>query len=437
MKTLIICITLLLGISHMAVGQMEFEKLEHDFGTIQEGVMATHFFKFKNAGKETDNLTSVQASCGCTTPKYTRSPLAVNDTGSIQVTYNSTGRPGPFSKAITVRSEKIEKPIILTIKGTVNPAPTPPATTTPAVGAPAQPGQAAPAAQPSHHHHHDGHKHDGHGHDHQHGPNPGSFTPADFQLSHYADTIGAIAFNQIFLYVGQLQSDTDKELVFQIKNVSKQAVTFSDKFESKPCFQISPKDKKLQPGQESIISVKFIAARSVESKLSPSMNEKIVLFTDEAAQVNRKELFINAVFKHIRTPEEIANGPKISFENTTFEAGDIIAGEEITYSFRFHNKGKSDLIIESAKASCGCTASAPKEKVIKPGSNSEIVAKFNSKGRLGQQHKTITVISNDPEMPSITLNVKCNVTNDPFGNTGGAPVNGEEGGGNMMGGGGH
>lgn len=100
-----------------------FEVENHDFGTIQEGTQATKEFKFTNTGKEPLVLSNVQASCGCTTPKWTSEPIMPGKTGTITAVYNSTGRPGQFTKSITVTSNAKSGVKVLTIKGVVEAKP--------------------------------------------------------------------------------------------------------------------------------------------------------------------------------------------------------------------------------------------------------------------------------------------------------------------------
>lgn len=100
---------------------IKFETETHDFGTVKEGVQATYEFKFTNTGKDPLVLSNVSASCGCTTPTWPREPIMKNKTGVIKAVYNSQGRPGPFTKSITVVSNAGTK--VLTIKGTVEKAP--------------------------------------------------------------------------------------------------------------------------------------------------------------------------------------------------------------------------------------------------------------------------------------------------------------------------
>jgi hypothetical protein len=83
---------------------MKFSKEEHNFGTVPEGPAVTTDFEFKNIGKEPIILSNVQASCGCTTPSWTKEPVLPGKTGKISATYNTQGRPGQVTKTVTVQS---------------------------------------------------------------------------------------------------------------------------------------------------------------------------------------------------------------------------------------------------------------------------------------------------------------------------------------------
>lgn len=101
--------------------KMKFNKEEHNFGTIPEGPAVSFDFEFDNLSNEPITLTGVQASCGCTTPTWTKEPIRPKQKGKITATYNTQGRPGNFVKTITVNSNLGTK--ILKISGMVEKAP--------------------------------------------------------------------------------------------------------------------------------------------------------------------------------------------------------------------------------------------------------------------------------------------------------------------------
>jgi len=101
---------------------ISFEVKEHDFGKVnEEDGKITYVFDFTNKGNAPLVVSRVQASCGCTTPTWSKEPIEPGKKGSITVTYNPAGRPGTFNKTITVYSNATEEQVALIIKGDVIP----------------------------------------------------------------------------------------------------------------------------------------------------------------------------------------------------------------------------------------------------------------------------------------------------------------------------
>lgn len=99
---------------------IDFEIKTYDFGKIkEEDGKATYVFNFTNKGNVPLVVNRVQASCGCTTPTWTKEPIEPGKKGSITVTYNPAGRPGVFTKSITVYSNAADEQSSLLIKGEV------------------------------------------------------------------------------------------------------------------------------------------------------------------------------------------------------------------------------------------------------------------------------------------------------------------------------
>jgi hypothetical protein len=104
----------------------KFTQVEHDFGKIPEGPKVSTEFIFTNTGKEPIIVSNAAAGCGCTTPEFDKTPIAPGKTGKIKVGFNSDGRPGAFTKDVTVtfmsgvNSDKTGTAKI-TIKGNVDP----------------------------------------------------------------------------------------------------------------------------------------------------------------------------------------------------------------------------------------------------------------------------------------------------------------------------
>lgn len=96
------------------------EESTYDFGTIKEADgKVSHTFIVNNEGNAPLVMTRVIASCGCTTPEWTKEPIAPGKKGEVKVTYNPEGRPGMFAKTISVYSNGKKGSYILTIRGKV------------------------------------------------------------------------------------------------------------------------------------------------------------------------------------------------------------------------------------------------------------------------------------------------------------------------------
>ncbi len=80
---------------------LQFNESEFDFGKIPQGKPVVHIFEFKNTGKTPIVLTNVHASCGCTTPEWSRDSILPGATSYIKVGYNSADE-GPFVRSIAV-----------------------------------------------------------------------------------------------------------------------------------------------------------------------------------------------------------------------------------------------------------------------------------------------------------------------------------------------
>lgn len=114
--------TFLCAITSLAAGKpgMEFKVTSHDFGYINEyGGNVSYEFEFTNTGDKPLMIISSRANCGCTRPEFPKRPIVPGGKGTIKVTYVPKGRPGQFTKGITVKTNAGVKQLV--IKGVVVP----------------------------------------------------------------------------------------------------------------------------------------------------------------------------------------------------------------------------------------------------------------------------------------------------------------------------
>ncbi|KYG82046.1 hypothetical protein MB14_01230 [Roseivirga ehrenbergii] len=97
----------------------KWDQTLYNFGTIQQGEVVNHTFKFTNSGTEPLSIQSASASCGCTVPSYSREPIAPGGTGEIVVRFDSKGKTGQQSPVITIVANTNPKQTRLSLRGFV------------------------------------------------------------------------------------------------------------------------------------------------------------------------------------------------------------------------------------------------------------------------------------------------------------------------------
>ena len=90
----------------------------YNFGKVKQGVPVTTYFTITNISDKPIVIESAQASCGCTTPEWSREPIAPNATTKIKVGYNAAA-PGSFTKPVTIKLAGIDATKQVNITGEV------------------------------------------------------------------------------------------------------------------------------------------------------------------------------------------------------------------------------------------------------------------------------------------------------------------------------
>jgi len=98
---------------------LTLENDSYDFGEVKEGEKVEHEFAFTNTGTEPLIISRVQASCGCTTPEYSKNPIAAGEKGTVKVVFNSAGQMGKQQKIITITSNADKPNTIVKLRGEV------------------------------------------------------------------------------------------------------------------------------------------------------------------------------------------------------------------------------------------------------------------------------------------------------------------------------
>lgn len=121
-QILLFCLTLGLstGVAFAQKAVITCEKTVHNFGEIKEADgKVSHTFVVKNEGTIPLVISNVTASCGCTTPDWTKEPIPAGKTGEVKVTFDPKNRPGNFMKTIRLYGNGMKNGFLLSIRGKV------------------------------------------------------------------------------------------------------------------------------------------------------------------------------------------------------------------------------------------------------------------------------------------------------------------------------
>jgi len=101
------------------LASLEFETDSYNFGEAIEGEIIEHTFKFKNTGPAPLVITRASSTCGCTVPKWPNEPIAVGETGEINVKFNTKNKTNRQRKPVTILANTMPKETVVFIEGLV------------------------------------------------------------------------------------------------------------------------------------------------------------------------------------------------------------------------------------------------------------------------------------------------------------------------------
>ena len=104
------------------VAKMVFDEKRYDFGTVNEGDVVRHKYKFTNTGKVPLIISEAKSTCGCTVPEWPKEAIPPGGTGEISDRFETRGKPNQQGKPITIFANTYPNQTILQLKGMVIPA---------------------------------------------------------------------------------------------------------------------------------------------------------------------------------------------------------------------------------------------------------------------------------------------------------------------------
>ena len=335
--------------------KMQLSSAEHDFGSFKEEAgRQTYNFSVTNSGTAPLVIQNIVASCGCTQPEWTKSPIPPGGKGVITAIYDPANRPGQFEKTLNVYTNSKPEVVVLTIKGEV------------------------------------------------------------LQRERTVDElftwpVGKVRFESNHLAFTNIMKTEKKIRVMPVINTSTEPVKIEFDI-TPPHLTLKATPETLKPGQKGLIEGTYDATKNEGAW--GSVNDLVRVKLNGAVQENGFFYVSANLTEDFSTlsKEELANPPVFKPVSTNIDIGTMEPATTRNVEFAFSNQGKRDLIIRNIKSTCGCTAvQQGTGNVIKPGESSSIKATFNSGSYKGKVVKAIYVYTNDPKTPEVVLMLNAEV----------------------------
>ncbi|MEP2023081.1 MAG: DUF1573 domain-containing protein [Reichenbachiella sp.] len=341
-------------ISAQEKGVLEFINNDFDFGEIkEEDGPAVHEFEFENKGTAPLIISHVKASCGCTTPGWSKEPVLPGQKGFVKAQYNPRNRPGTFRKSLTITTNGEPSIVRAYIKGKVIP----------------------------------------------------KVKSLEEQM---AVKIGKTRFKSRSVNIGKISTEKKVEKSFDIYNDSADTLQLLDKFDAPDFIKLTFDTNTMLPKQ---VVKAIISYDPVHDDNLGYNNHGITIYTNEENAEAKKINVLATVSEYFppMSDEEKAKAPKLAITDRLQDLGKLNEGSKTVAEFQITNHGQSPLNIRKVKSNCGCFVAELSKDTIKPGKSVTLKGTFDSTDRKGNQNKSITIYSNDPVDPVQVVSIKASI----------------------------
>ena len=325
--------------------QLAFREETYDFGSIDENKgLVTHEFVFTNNSSRPVKILQVQASCGCTTPGWSKEVIPPGKDGFIQASYNPKGRPGFFNKSLTVTTDLEASPIILQIKGQVT--------------------------------------------------NDEKPSPMDYPVANGNLKTKTSSFNMGRVYL------KDEYVVreFPVMNGGSDAIHFTGKFVHPSYILVDVQPRKLAPGEKGTIKISYNGA--LKNQYGFHSDNVEIESDDKESPIKSFSVYatLEDFFPQL-SAAELAKAPQLTFPSYSLDFGNVQEDTATEKEIVFTNTGKKELLVKSVRPNCACVTASVSKTSLKPGESATLTISFDPQDRTGTQNKAVTLYSNDPKRP--------------------------------------
>lgn len=329
---------------------LEIDKTVHNFGDIiHKSGPVSCTFTIQNKGTKPAVIYNVISSCGCTDVEWTREPIRPGGSGTISVKYSNDEGAYPFDKTLTTYISDISKPVLLKIRGV-------------------------------------------------------SIEKSMPLKDLYTVTYGPFAMREGYIKCGNLEQGREKSDAVMVANISDRPIEVSFRDVS-PNLTIDVSPNPIPAQSTAVMSFSVKADRKIWGKhtyyATPVINGKTYKSHEGKTSIGIWA-FTKENFSHM-TQEEMNQGPRPSFKESTYSFGKIKKGQSVHASFTFKNVGKECFCVYKVNADARkwshstIPAAMPDEEVTFR------VHLDTSDLPLGEHLTIVTLTTNSPLRPIVNL----------------------------------
>jgi len=324
--------------------QLIFNETIHDFGTIDENAGNADFeFTFTNNSGRPINIVSVAASCGCTTPGWSKETVENGKKGFVKASFDPRGRPGYFNKTLTVNTNLNGPSIVLQIKGTV------------------------------------------------------TNEEMNNDVSRLTASSGSLNMRASEINFGKIFINRPAALQEMVLYNSGNKTIRVDSVLAPNYLKVEIPDS--IPQQKRVIMK--VTYNAMLRNQYGFLSDKIDIVTNDE-NVPVKSIPVFATVEEFFLPvssEDADKIPVMSLETGTIDFGNFNMGSTVERTIKVRNTGKKELAIRHIQSNCPCMIVSTDKQKAKPGEEVKITISWKSEGKHGVQHKAITIYSTDPVNP--------------------------------------
>ncbi|GAB3666062.1 hypothetical protein GCM10028791_41860 [Echinicola sediminis] len=357
----LIVFTLVSGLSFcvhaqgLASTDLLWERQHASLGAVMEehGAVISDFFVVNN-GAVPVVIEEVETDCGCTTVDFLTDTLAQNEIGLVKVAYQPTGFGGKFQKKIVVKTNTNPSGDTLYLEGSNIPY------------------------------------------------------PANV-ASYYDYKIGNLGFRFSSVNMGEVFTNEPKIKYVDFYNFKDLPITLDEQNMELPEHVKIDMIPAIVPAKSrGLLAIQYDAV--IKDDLG--FFDENVAFNIESNGNEAVELRLLTTIHEYFAPvpkSELSTIPHLAISEVEVDLGKISSRQVVSKSIKLTNTGKEPVNIRKILTNCECVVIDLPKKDLAPGEHTELLFTFDPKGRLGIDHKMITIFSNDPLNPTRTIVVKSRI----------------------------